>query len=73
MSGLLSRVARLEKGQRCRCAAGLRKVVALVTVQPGEAPGVPNDLEPGCPVCGGGRLVLIEELVAVDSGEGAGA
>jgi hypothetical protein len=59
-------VARLERGQRCRCASGVVTVVAVLLRYPGEPePEVPDDLPPGCPVCGGGTAVLVEEIVVV--------
>jgi hypothetical protein len=68
---LKARLDRLERGRRCRCSEGLVTVVALLTRFPGEpVPPIPEDL-PSCPTCGGGSLVLIEELVVVE-GDGRG-
>jgi hypothetical protein len=59
-----SRVTKLERGWRCRCADGICTVGAFLTRFPDE-PVPPLPELPSCPVCGGGTVVLVEELVVV--------
>jgi hypothetical protein len=72
---LRSRLAKLERARRCRCGDGVRRVVAIRIHDPetGFLSPMPEDLPPGCPVCGGGQVVLIEELVVVGGPAAPGA